>query len=93
MRDMKQPINPKEILLDNILIMMSGMVFGQTEAARIVGGLGKLVNLIEEGKIEATKPSSSRNGKWRCRADQVLMHCRNMRTKPRHNQSQTIKTT
>ncbi len=75
---MKTPVNPKERMLDNILLYFSGRTFGRDEAARIVGGLKRLTRLIEQGAIEADKPSDAQNGKWRCRADQVLRHCRKM---------------
>ena len=68
-----------EILLDNIMRVMSGEYFGVRKAAKIVGGRRKLERLIEAGKIEFAKPVNSQNGKWYCRADQVLAHCRNMR--------------
>lgn len=68
-----------DILLDNIMRVMSGEYFGQTKAAYIVGGQKKLEHLIESGKIEAIKPKNCQNGKWYCNAAQVLMHCRNMR--------------
>lgn len=70
-----------EILLDNIMRVMSDEYFGVRKAAKIVGGRRKLEKLIEAGKIEFTKPVNSQNGKWYCRADQVLAHCRNMRPK------------
>ena len=73
--------NTADILLDNIMRVMSGEYFGQTKAAAIVGGKKKLERLIESGKIEAVKPRNSQNGKWFCNAAQVLMHCRNMRMK------------
>lgn len=68
-----------DILLDNILRVMSDEYFGQRKAAYIVGGQKKLEHLIETGKIEAIKPKNSQNGKWYCNAAQVLLHCRNMR--------------
>lgn len=68
-----------DILLDNIMRVMSGEYFGQTKAAYIVGGMKKLESLIEAGKIEAVKPKNSQNGKWYCNAAQVLMHCRSTR--------------
>lgn len=71
--------NTADILLDNIMRVMSGEYFGQTKAAAIVGGKKKLERLTESGKIEAVKPRNSQNGKWFCNAAQVLMHCRNMR--------------
>ena len=48
--------NTADILLDNIMRVMSGEYFGQTKAAAIVGGKKKLERLIESGKIEAVKP-------------------------------------
>jgi len=74
-------VNPSEIMLENILIMMSGFTFGKHEAAKIVGGRKKLENLIAEGKIDAVKPTNVQNGKWFCNAAHVLKHCRNMRSK------------
>lgn len=68
-----------KILLTNILAVMQGETFCKDLSAKIVGGTTKLERLIAEGKIEATKPSNSQNGKWFCNAAQVLAHCRNMR--------------
>jgi len=45
--------NTADILLDNIMRVMSGEYFGQTKAAAIVGEKKKLERLIESGKIEA----------------------------------------
>ena len=42
--------NTADILLDNIMRVMSGEYFGQTKAAAIVGGKKKLERLIESGK-------------------------------------------
>ncbi|MCD8386244.1 MAG: hypothetical protein LUD17_05055 [Bacteroidales bacterium] len=72
-------VNPKEILLENIMIAMSGQTFGQILSAKLVGGHGKLLKLIEQGKIEVDKPCASQNGKWRCNAAQVLAHVKNFR--------------
>lgn len=76
---MKRSVNPKEILLENILIFMQGEKFGKNLSARIVGGEQKLTELIAAGEIMAEKPTASQNGKWFCNAAQVLSHCRNMR--------------
>lgn len=74
---MKTPaVIPEKIALDNILAVMDGEYFGKDLSARIVGGKMKLVRLIEEGKIEMSKPSNTQNGKWFCKASQVLRHCR-----------------
>lgn len=65
-----------EILLDNVLRVMSGQTFSKGKSAYIVGGEKKLIRLIQEGEIESDKPANSQNGKWRCNAAQVLLHCR-----------------
>lgn len=79
---------PKEItdiLLDNILRVMSTETFGKDKSAYIVGGETKLIRLIEEGKIDSDKPTNSQNGKWRCNAAQVLLHCRCARKNNKSN--------
>lgn len=65
-----------EILLDNILRIMSTETFSKNTSASIVGGEKKLLRLIEEGKIDSDKPTNTQNGKWHCNAAQVLQHCR-----------------
>lgn len=72
-------VNPKEILLENILAVMANEYFSKDLSAKIVGGVKKLENLIAAGKIEAHKPNNVQNGKWFCNAAQVLQHCQNMR--------------
>lgn len=72
-------VNPKEILLENILAVMANEYFSKDLSAKIVGGVKKLKDLIAAGKIEAHKPNNVQNGKWFCNAAQVLQHCRNMR--------------
>lgn len=74
-------VNPKEILLENILTVMANEYFSKDLSAKIVGGVKKLEDLIAAGKIEAHKPNNVQNGKWFCNAAQVLQHCRNMRGK------------
>lgn len=76
------------VLLDNILRVMSEETFSKDKAAAIVGGERRLYRLIEEGKITASKPNGSQNGKWFCNAAQVLAHCRPFRKKKK---SQTDK--
>ena len=78
-------VNASEILLENILNIMSDFTFGKRDAMHIVGGEKKLTDLIAAGKIEASKPSLSRNGKWFCNASQVLRHCRNTRKRNNRN--------
>ncbi len=72
-------VNPKEILLENILAVMANEYFSKDLSAKIVGGVKKLEDLIAAGKIEAHKPNNVQNGKWFCNAAQVLQHCQNMR--------------
>lgn len=74
-------VNPKEILLENILNIMSDFKFSKVTAMRIVGGEKKLNDLIAAGEIEAEKPTDHQHGKWFCNAAQVLRHCRNTRNK------------
>lgn len=74
-------IETKEILLENIMLIMSGETFSKDKAAYIVGGRKKLERLIESGDIKAEKPVNKQNAKWYCNAAQVLSHCRNMRKK------------
>lgn len=72
-------VNPKEILLENILIAMESLTFSKDISASIVGGAKKLENLIASGEIRAEKGTSAQNSKWKCNAAHVLKHCRNMR--------------
>lgn len=76
---MKQPVNPKEILLENIMIAMERVTFSKDISAMIVGGPKRLENLVAEGKIFAEKGTCAQNSKWKCNAAHVLAHCRNMR--------------
>ncbi len=76
-------VNPKEILLDNILAVMSKFTFGKDQASTIVGGESVLLGLIADGSIECEKKNNIQNGKWFCNAAQVLQHCRN--TRPTRN--------
>lgn len=73
-------VNPEAIQLENIFMVMQNHTFCKDTAAKIVGGVKKLENLIASGKIAAEKPTKSQNGKWFCNAADVLRHCRNMRT-------------
>lgn len=78
-RCLVKAVNASEILLENILQVMSNETFCKDKAAKIVGGPKKLEALIASGEITACKPTNAQNGKWYCNAAQVLMHCRNMR--------------
>ena len=72
-------VNPKEILLENILIAMERVTFSKDVSAMIVGGAKRLETLISEGKVFAEKGTCAQNSKWKCNAAHVLRHCRNMR--------------
>lgn len=74
-------VNPEAIILENIFRVMAGESFCKDTAAKIVGGVKKLENLIASGAIAAEKPTKKQNGKWYCNAADVLRHCRNMRNK------------
>lgn len=66
-------------MLENILLYFSGKTFSQRQAVEIVGGMGRLANLIASGEVEADKPLNVQNSKWRVKADQVLQHCKSFR--------------
>lgn len=72
-------VNPSEILLENIFRVMERQTFCKDTAAKIVGGVKKLEDLIASGKIYAEKGCNAQNSKWKCNAADVLRHCRNMR--------------
>ena len=57
---------------ETLKIVMNDKIFGQREAADIVGGRGRLFRLIEAGKIRAEKKSLTQNGKWYCNAWDVI---------------------
>ena len=78
-RGLIQSVNPAEIMLENIMRVMSRQTFCKDTAAKIVGGPKKLEALIAAGEIQAEKGCNSQNSKWKCKAAQVLRHCRNMR--------------
>ena len=78
-RGILKEVNPKEILLENILIVMERVNFSKDISAMIVGGTKKLEDLVASGKIDAEKGCNAQNSKWKCNAAQVLRHCRNMR--------------
>ena len=60
--------------IETILIVMNDKTFGQREAANIVGGRGRLFNLIGAGLIRAEKMTNKQNGKWFCNASDVLRY-------------------
>lgn len=55
-------------------IVLNNKTFGRDEAADIVGGLSRLVDLIGKGKIRAQKRTQKQNGKWFCNAYDVLKY-------------------
>lgn len=63
-----------EARLADILIVMERKTFGRNEAASIVGGRGKLIRLMDEGKVRVEKPTNKQNGKWFCNAADVLRY-------------------
>lgn len=63
-----------EARLADILMIMECRTFGKNEAAFIVGGRGRLVRLMDEGKIRINKPTNKQNGKWFCNAADVLRY-------------------
>lgn len=67
--------NTAAILLENILLAMEDECFSKDLSAKIVGGEGKLNRLIESGLIRFEKPTNKQNGKWFCKASDVLRHC------------------
>lgn len=74
-------VNVSEIMLENIFLVMERETFCKDTAAKIVGGVKKLEDLIAAGEIHAVKGCNAQNSKWKCNAAQVLRHCRNMRKK------------
>lgn len=72
-------VDPAKILLENIFLAMEHETFSKDRAAKIVGGIKKLEELVARGEIDAVKGCNSQNSKWKCNAAQVLKHCRNMR--------------
>lgn len=73
--------NTTEILLENILLAMEEENFSRDLSAKIVGGQKKLERLIEKGEVRFEKPTNKQNGKWFCKASDVLRHCANHRSK------------
>lgn len=64
-----------------LALQQAGITFSRNEAAKIVGGLTRLLALVESGRIRATKQSSAQNGRWRCNASDVLLYAKPKRTK------------
>ena len=61
-----------EAKLADVLFIMEMKLSVKRKSASLVGGLGRLIKLIEEGKIRSDKPTNKQNGKWFCNAADVL---------------------
>jgi hypothetical protein len=55
-------------------IVLNDKTFGRDQAADIVGGLSRLIELIGKGLIRAEKRTNKQNGKWFCNAYDVIKH-------------------
>lgn len=53
-------------------IVLNDKTFGRDQAADIVGGLSRLIDLIGKGLIRAEKRTNKQNGKWFCNAYDVI---------------------
>lgn len=53
-------------------IVLNDKTFGRDQAADIVGGLSRLIDLIGKGLIRAEKRTNKQNGKWFCNAWDVI---------------------
>lgn len=76
-----------EYRLIDILRIMENKTFGKVEAASIVGGRGRLVRLMDEGKVRVDKPTNKQNGKWFCNAADVLRYAVVKYRKPRKSKN------
>lgn len=57
---------------DVLKIVLNDKTFGRDQAADIVGGLSRLIELIGKGLIRAEKRTNKQNGKWFCNAWDVI---------------------
>ena len=55
-------------------LVLTDKTFGRDQAADIVGGLSRLIDLIGKGLIRAEKRTNKQNGKWFCNAYDVIKH-------------------
>lgn len=55
-------------------IVLNDKTFGRDQAADIVGGLSRLIELIGKGLIRAEKRTNKQNGKWFCNAYDVIKY-------------------
>lgn len=51
-----------------VKIVTNGMTFSKTQAAKVVGGRGRLIRLIGEDRIRVVKPTDRQNCRWECNA-------------------------
>lgn len=60
---------------DVLKIVLNDKTFSQREAETIVGGRGRLFQLVGAGRIRAEKrPADRQNGRWYCNAWDVIKH-------------------
>lgn len=57
-------------------IVLNDKTFGRDQAADIVGGLTRLLDLVGKGLIRAEKRTNKQNGKWFCNAYDVIKHAK-----------------
>ena len=55
-------------------IVLNDKTFERDQAADIVGGLSRLIDLIGKGLIRAEKRTNKQNGKWFCNAYDVIKY-------------------
>lgn len=55
-------------------IVFNNKTFGQRMAASIVGGRGRLYDLVGKGLIRCEKKNNVQNGKWFCNAWDVIKY-------------------
>lgn len=56
------------------VLRKTGIAFSKNEAAKIVGGRGRLERLAAEGKIKAKKKGKGQNSPWECNGEDVLRY-------------------
>ena len=59
---------------EGLKIVHNDKTFGRDQAADIVGGLSRLIELIGKGLIRAEKRTNKQNGKWFCNAYDVIKY-------------------
>lgn len=50
------------------------ITFSKAIASKLVGGEYRLERLVMDGKIDMDKPTAKQNGKWHCKASDVLRY-------------------